>query len=175
MKKLFLFALILTAFNTAKAQYRGDDDNQKVFFSAGFELGVPSNSPFGISYGGSAKAEVHVARSLNFTLTGGYDVYSYKGSFLRFSDQQIDLHPAFIPLKAGFKYFSGPGFYAEGELGTAIQANYGSDNMFAYAIGFGFEAPINPHNDIDIGFRYEGYSENQYQVTGIRIAYRVGW
>lgn len=175
MKKLLLLILTIAAFKTATAQSRGNGDIKNFFFSGGFELGVPSNSPFGISYGGSAKAEVRVARPLGITLTGGYNVYNYKGSFLNFSGQSTNLHPAFIPLKAGLKYFVGPGFYSEGELGTALKANYGSGNMFAYSIGFGFEAPLNTYSDIDIGFRYEGYSQNQYQVTGIRVAYRVGW
>jgi opacity protein-like surface antigen len=174
MKKLILLASVLLVLNTAKAQYRSND-NQKFFLSGGFDLGLPSNSPFGVSYGGSLKAEIPIVMPISLTLTGGYDAYSYKGSFLNFSGLQTNLHPAFIPLKAGIKYFTGPGFYAEGELGTAIQANYGSDSMFAYSVGLGFEVPVDTHSDIDIGFRYEGYSENEYQITAIRVAYRVGW
>lgn len=173
MKQLLLSAIILLAFQTVNAQYHSEFDTKTFFISAGAELGIPSNTPFNISYGGSVQAELKVVKQVGVTLTGGYNIYNYKRDF--FGSTATIQHPALMPLKAGLKYYAGPGFYASGELGTTVNSNDNADKLFVYSLGIGFEIPLNQRNDIDLGFRYESYSERQYAVTGIRVAYRVGW
>jgi hypothetical protein len=175
MKKLTFVILSLIITHTIYAQRQGDGDKKSVFLGAGFELGLPSNSPLSVGYGGSLKLEIPVVQAFAVTLTGGYMSYNYKGSFLNLTDLTTDLHPQFAPLKAGIRYQLGPGFYTEGEMGDAVKLNNGSGGLFDYSIGLGFYAPLSHTSALDIGFRYEAYSENQYRQTGIRIAYRVGW
>ncbi|WP_448702450.1 hypothetical protein ACFGVR_08865 [Mucilaginibacter sp. AW1-3] len=171
MKKFLILMLIIAVFGSAHAQRRGSDDKQSVFLGAGFELGLPSNSPISVGYGGSLKAEVPFAQlPIALTLTAGYMQYNYKNTFI----ELVDLHPQFVPLKAGLRYQLSPGFYSEGELGEAIKLNNGSGGLFDYSIGLGFLVPIDRKNSVDIGFRYEAYGENQYKQTGIRVAYRFG-
>jgi hypothetical protein len=174
MKKLLLFGLILFAIKTAKAQYRGGEaDNKNIFISIGGEIGAPSNTPYNLTYGVSATAEIKLITRLGLTLTGEYTGYNYKNNF--FSGSSNQQHPAFVPLKAGLKYYTGPNFYFAGELGSTVQNNTDSGNLFVYSLGFGFEIPLDKRSDIDIGFLYQNYSAGQYQTTGLRAAYRLGW
>jgi len=175
MRKLFVLFLMFTVFSATYAQRRGADEKQSVFLGLGFDLGLPSNSPISVGYGGSLKAEVPFAQSVALTLSAAYMEYNYKDSFISFAGTPQTLHPQFAPLKAGIRYQVGPGFYSEGELGEAIRLNNGSGGLFDYAIGFGFYAPISRKEAIDIGFGYEAYSETQYRQTAIKVAYRFGW
>lgn len=173
MKKLLLFAFILFNITIAHAQYRGNANPKKIFLSIDGEVGAPSNTPYNITYGASAQAEIKLINQLGLTLAGEYIGYSYKNTL--FANSNSSKHPEFIPLKAGLKYYTGPNFYLAGELGSTIQTNTNAGNMFVYAIGFGFALPINQLSDIDIGFSYQNYSQNQYQTTGLKVAYRLGW
>src|ERR1700749_2755915 len=111
MKKLFLLFFSLIIVHEAFAQRQGDSDKKSVFLGAGFELGLPSNSPLSVGYGGALKLEIPVVQAFALTLTGGYMSYNYKGSFLNLTDLTTDLHPQFAPLKAGIRYPLCPGFY----------------------------------------------------------------
>jgi hypothetical protein len=175
MKKLLIIILTALTFNAAYAQRQGDGDKKSVFLGTGFELGIPSNSPLSIGYGASLKAEVPVAKSIALTLTAAYMQYHYKESFVNLTGISPDLNQQFIPLKAGLRYQLGPGFYSEGEVGEALKLNNGSGGLFDYSVGLGFYVPLNKMSALDIGFRYEAYSENQYRQTALKIAYRVGW
>ena len=173
MKKLFVFLLIFIAVKAAKAQYRNDKESKMIFLSAGPEIGAPSNTPYNLSYGGSATAEAKVMNQLGLTITAGYTNYKYKSSI--FGASNIETHPTFVPLKAGVKFYTSPSFYVGGELGSTIQSNNNIGSLFVYSLGFGFEIPVNPLSDIEVGFRYENYSKTQYQTTALRVAYRIGW
>ncbi len=175
MRKLLVLFLLLIAFNVAYAQRGSTDDKKSVFLGAGFELGFPSNSPLSVGYGGSLKAEVPVAKNTALTLTGAYMQYNYSESFTNLTGQTPGFHPQFIPLKAGLRFQLGPGFYSEGEVGEAFKLNNGSGGLFDYSIGLGFYVPMNKISALDVGFRYEAYSENQYRQTAVKIAYRVRW
>jgi len=175
MKKLLVLFLMFTVFGATYAQRRGADEKQSVFLGVGFELGLPSNSPVSVGYGGSLKAEVPFAQSVALTLTAAYMQYNYKDSFISFAGTPLTLHPQFAPLKAGIRYQAGPGFYSEGELGEAIRLNNGSGGLFDYSIGVGFYVPMDRKSALDIGLRYEAYSETQYRQTAIKVAYRFGW
>jgi hypothetical protein len=172
MKQFLLAILILLAFQTVNAQYRGEADNKNIFISVGPEVGAPSNTPYNITYGASAQAEVKLMNRLGLTLTGELMAYNYKSSLFAGSS---NLHPALVPLKAGLKYYTGPGFYFSGEMGSTIHSNNNVGNMLVYSLGFGFELPVNKMSNVDFGFSYQNYSQGQYQTTGLRVAYRIGW
>ncbi|RKR85263.1 hypothetical protein BDD43_5527 [Mucilaginibacter gracilis] len=173
MKKFLFVCIALFVFKSANAQYRGQTDNKNIFLSLGAEIGIPSNTPYNLTYGAAAQAEIKLMPQLGLTFSGQYTAYNYKSSLLANSD--AEKHPSFIPLKAGLKYYTSPNFYFGGELGSTVQSNNGTGNMFVYALGFGFDVPLDKHSDIEIGFAYQNYSASQYQTTGMRVAYRVGW
>jgi hypothetical protein len=172
MKYLLIAAIIIFVTHTVKAQYRGEPDNKKFFISLGGEIGAPSNTPFSISYGGSFQAEAKFTDRFAFTLAGEYTGYKYKGAFGVSSN--IEQHPSLTPLKAGLRYYTTPGFFFSGEMGTSLQNN-DINAMLVYSLGFGFEIPVNKLSDVEIGFSYQNYAQSQYQTTGLRAAYRLGW
>jgi hypothetical protein len=166
MKRNLLIAFIFCSFNVS-AQISRPLSNA---FSAGLELGITSNSVYAIGLGASAKGEFPVSNRVCLTVTAGYSTFFYKSNLFASSRT---LSPAyFIPLKAGIKYYPNPNVYIEGELGTAIETNYLKQDLFAFSIGPGFVVPINNNRGIDIGFRYEGWSDHQVRQTAIRFAYR---
>lgn len=174
MKKLpLIIIIILFAFKTTFGQYHGEFDDKKVFISVGGELGAPSTTPFNITYGTSATVEIKVIERLGLTFTGEYVAYHYKGGGLY--NSPTTQHPSLLPLKGGVKYYTSPGFYIQGELGSSLRSNNGEGNMLVYTLGFGFEIPVNKISNVDLSFRYENYDQNQYQTTGMRLAYRLGW
>jgi hypothetical protein len=142
-------------------------------FSVGLELGAPTNSIYNIGFGGSGKVEIPLIAPLSLSITAGYTSFYYKSSLVGSNTSQP---PAgFVPLKAGAKFYFGPGIYMEAEGGTAIETNYSKDKLFAYAVGPGFIIPTGKHTGIDLGFRYENWGGGRLRQTGIRAAYRIGW
>jgi hypothetical protein len=168
MKKLLLFILTIYSIS-AKAQVTTTTTKA---VSLGFELAAPSNSVYNIGTGASVKFELPVVSPVSFTLTGGFTAMYYKSNL--FNSSRTPGAAGFLPLKAGIKYYLGQNFYAEGEAGTAIETNYDKHDSFAFSIGPGFIIPMNNEKQgVDIGFRYESWS-NQLRQTGIRVAYRFG-
>jgi hypothetical protein len=167
MKKV-LTALFLMAGMLAHAQ-----TTPTKTFSAGLELGAPTNSIYNIGFGGSGKVEIPLIAPLSLSITAGYTSFYYKSSLVGNNTSQ----PAagFVPLKAGAKFYFGPGIYMEAEGGTAIETNYSKEKLFAYAVGPGFIIPTGKHTGIDLGFRYENWGGGRLRQTGIRAAYRIGW
>ena len=167
MKKV-LTALFLIAGMLAHAQTAPTKT-----FSAGLELGAPTNSIYNIGFGGSGKVEIPIIAPLSLSVTAGYISFYYKSSLVGSNTSQS---PAgFVPLKAGAKFYVGPGIYIEAEGGTAIETNYGKDKLFAYSVGPGFIIPTGKHTGVDLGFRYENWGGGRLRQTGIRAAYRIGW
>jgi hypothetical protein len=140
-------------------------------FNLGFELGIPSNSVYTIGTGASAKFELPVVTPLSLSLTGGITTMFYKSNL--FNSSRTPGAAAYVPLKAGLKYYFNRGVYAEGEAGTAIETNYDKKSVFAFSLGPGFVVPAGDKNGIDISFRYENWA-NQVRQTAIHIAYRFG-
>jgi opacity protein-like surface antigen len=173
MKKLLLLALLFCSFATAHAQ----DDVPKAAFSIGPELVIPSRSIFTIGYGASAKVEVPVYNRLDVTFTGGYSSLKYKSGIADITGI-AQPNATFIPLKAGLRYMGGSA-YLEAEGGDVIQTSNNTGNaqhnLFTFSIGPGFFFHISEKQAIDLGFRYEVWSQNTLQQTGIRLAYRLGW
>jgi predicted porin len=171
MQKLLLVFLISCIAITTYAQGNGPQANSTVL-SIGAELNIPQQSRYTIGYGASAKFELPIINAFSLTLTGGLHQYHIKSIF----DGASTGNDTFIPLKAGVKYYFDPRFYTEGELGTVIDHNDAIDqNRFTYAIGTGFLLPLNnSRNMVNVGLRYEQWSQNRLQQVGIRVAYRFG-
>jgi hypothetical protein len=172
MKQLLLAIIILIGIQTANAQYRDQSDGKNIFISAGGEIGAPSNTPYNFTYGASATAEVKLINKLGLTLSGQHLTYNFKSTL--FSNANTG-HPSLTSLKAGLRYYTGPSFFFSGELGSTVQSNNGVANMLVYSLGFGFEIPVNKFSDVEIAFSYQNYDLSQYQTTGMKVAYRLGW
>ena len=168
MKRIILVIFIFIAIN-ATAQ---DTSPIAKAFSAGAELGIPSNSIYNIGLGFSGKAEIPASNRICITITAGYSTFFYKSNLYQSS---LSPSPAgFVPLKAGIKYYFNPGVYIEGELGTVMETNYLRHDPFAFSIGTGFLIPINEKHSFDLGIRYENWSDHSLRQTAIRFAYRFG-
>jgi hypothetical protein len=80
-----------------------------------------------------------------------------------------------VPLKIGARYFLAENFYAGGELGAAIGTNSGSETSFIYTPHIGVEFPVADKSTIDLGARYEAWSNNgTSRFIGLRLAYNFG-
>ncbi|MBD1394846.1 hypothetical protein [Mucilaginibacter glaciei] len=167
MKKLIFIIFTIATF-AAHAQ----TDPTKTL-SLGFDVGAPSQSIYSIGVGGSAKLEIPIVTPVVLSITAGYNSFSYKSSLTGSNTSQ----PAagFIPIKAGGKFYFGPGIYLEAEAGSAIETNYAKDKLFAYALGPGFIFATGKHTGIDLSINYENWGGGRLRQTAIRVAYRLGW
>lgn len=156
----------------AMAGLHANAQTARTSVSAGFELGLPSQSAYKTGVGAALKAETRISGPVAISVTGGISSFGQK---VLPTQNAVDL-PAvkFIPLKAGARYYSG-NFFLEGEAGAAIKTNYDKNTLFAFSIGPGFFIPFDESKQgIEFGIRYENWG-NQVKQTGIRIAYRIGW
>lgn len=164
---LLLFALCLTI--CAKAQER-----DLKAFGLGVEIPIPTQSVYSIGIGASGKLEIPLTGNLGLTVTSGITEMYYKSGLVYALD--VPSTDTFVPLKGGLRYFLGPGVYAEGEMGNTFEIEHDKRDLFTYAIGPGFVAPINGgKNGIDVSFRYESWSNHELRLTAFRVAYRFGW
>ena len=119
--------------------------------------------------------EIPATPQFFITATAGYTSFYLKND-VKNTLQAFGLstEPAgFVPLKVGGKYYFNPLFYAEGEIGASIGTNRGSGTAFAYAPGFGVSVPLIGRNAVDIGLRYEGWSQNyNFNQLALRLAYK---
>lgn len=150
-----------------KAQ--AQDEPNHFAFSLGPELSFPSRSLYTIGGGASVKGEVYVTQKAIITGTVGYNLFDYK------SLSGAKAISYFVPLKTGFRYVSGAGGYLEGEVGDAIKTGKDKRNLFAYSVGPGFIFNIDDVESVDLGIRYESWSEHTMQQIAIRAAIRIGW
>ncbi len=170
MVKLNLFFILVFLSVVANAQ-----TDRKPAISLGPELNVPQRSGYTIGYGASANFELPVAASVNLMVAAGYHRYNHKNfGFNNYIKPGPDY---FTPLKAGVKYYPDAKLYLAGELGTVFnnKNNSGStSNLFAYSLGTGFLLPVNSEktNHVDIGLRFENWSQNRLRQFAIRVAYR---
>lgn len=183
MKKLLLmFTLVAIVASAASAQ-RTTTRRKKAApatkFSVGLELGAPTGDYnrhiFGVGIGGSGKIEIPATRQFAITATAGYTSFyfkdDYRNSLRAFG---FSTTPAgFVPLKVGGKYYFSPVFYGEGEIGAAIGTNRGNGAAFAYAPGIGVSLPLAGRNAIDLGLRFESWSQDvSFNQFGFRVAYK---
>jgi len=173
MKKiLFTIVIVGCIICTAKAQ-----QYTRSGFSIGPEINFPSQSVYNIGYGASARLDLPVSGKVGISLTGGYTKLHYKGSIVSvFGDQKPN---EFVPLKAGIIYGVGNGLYLSGELGDAMEVssnvNGNKRNLFVFGLGPGFLFGLSDKQAIDLGIRYEQWSQHELKQVAIRVAYRIGW
>jgi opacity protein-like surface antigen len=177
MKKLFLLTAIagIFAFSNVKAQ---DAAMSGPKLGIGAEFGFPMGD-FGDAYkfgvGASLLYQHPIADKLNLTGSAGY---------LNFQGKDVDIpglgtvdlgSAGFIPVKAGLRYFLAENIYVGGELGAVFGTGDGSSTLFAYSPGIGVEFPVADKSTIELGGRYEGWSnDGTSSFIGLRLAWNFG-
>lgn len=187
MKKLLLLAVVsaATVFTTVSAQRKTTTISP--LFSVGLEVAAPMSDAknlYSVGFGGSGKIEIPATQSFSITVTAGYTSFYLKDNVKNTLNAfGIDAKPAgYIPVKAGGKYYIVPAFYVEGEIGASIGVQRspvgfntltGHGTAFAYAPGIGTSLGLGGKSAIDIGARYEGWSQNgTLDQLALRVAYK---
>jgi len=170
--KFFLFALLLagTALNSVAQTRPASGQSNVGQISIGLDAGLPvgdASTVFGSVIGGSLKFEQPIATNAYFTISAGYSAYLTKS---RFKDVGLQSSFGFIPLKAGFKYYTEPGLFVEGQLGVVFSTESGGSSAFVYSPGVGYTFA----SGFELGIRYEAWSKNG--TTGqaaLRVSVRL--
>ncbi len=184
MKRLILTTAIvgILGFSSAYAQKK-DPAMSGSKLGIGAEFAFPtgnSGDAYDFGYGGSLQFQKPIANSLNFTASAGY--LNFKGKEYAYGPVTVAAKDfSAVPLKAGLRYFVAENVYLGGELGAAIGTSDGAGTAFAYAPSVGVEFPVSNKGSIDLGARYEGWSNktnNSYlpvkNFVGLRLAYNFG-
>ncbi|MHA4894763.1 hypothetical protein ACXZ1K_08430 [Pedobacter sp. PWIIR3] len=178
MKRLLLTTAIagILGFSSVNAQTK-DVAMTGSKIGIGAEFAFPTGNfgdAFDLGYGGSLQFQTPIANKLNFIATGGYLNFTGKdipgtGGTVKVADFGV------VPLKVGARYFLTENFYAGGELGAAIGTSKGSETAFIYTPHIGVEFPVADKSTIDLGARYEAWSNNgTSRFVGLRLAYNFG-
>ncbi len=156
---IVIAALFIT--NSVNAQTKEPSgDSHDTRLGIGLSLGLPTNDAFNIAVGGDLRLQKDFYSNVSGLLSLGYTNFSVKddgGSI------------GYVPLKVGVKIFPVARFYFSGEVGAAFGTDDGQGTALVYApgVGLGF------NNGIDLGLRYEGFSQNGGNLgqVALRIAY----
>ena len=177
MKRLFLLTAIAGVLGLSSVNAQTKDvamTGSKL--GIGAEFAFPTGNfgdVYDFGYGGSLQFQTPIANKLNFIATGGYLNFQGKENALGGTFTAPDR--GFIPLKVGARYFLAENFYAGGELGAAIGTGSGSSTAFVYTPHIGIEFPVADKSTIDLGARYEAWSNNgTSRFVGLRLAYNFG-
>lgn len=182
MKKLFLMLTVIAVTASTVSAQRTVIRRKKAAptpkFSVGLELGAPTGdyrNLYSVGIGGSGKIEIPATPQFAITATAGYTSFYFTDA-VRNSLRAFGLSttPAgFVPLKVGGKYYFSPIFYGEGEIGASIGTNRGNSAAFAYAPGIGVSLPLAARDAIDLGLRFESWSQNSnFNQFAFRVAYK---
>jgi hypothetical protein len=158
---IVLAVLLIT--NSVRAQTKEPSgDSRDTRLGIGLSLGLPTDDAFNIAVGGDLRLQKDFYSNVSGLLSLGYTNFSVK-------DDLGGGSVGYVPLKAGIKVFPMARFYISGEVGAAFGTDDGQGTAFVYApgIGLGF------NNGIDLGLRYEGFSQNGGNLgqVALRIAY----
>lgn len=172
MKKLFLLTAIAGMFALTNVSAQTKDpamSGQKFGVAAEFAFPTGTFGDFyNLGYGASLQFQTPIAEKLNFTATAGYLNFKAKDEF-------GGGNVGFVPVKVGARYFLAENFYAGGELGASFGTKDGSGTAFAYTPNIGVEFPVSDKGSIDLGARYEAWSnDGTLRFFGLRLAYNFG-
>ena len=181
MKKLFVLAAFLFAFNFANAQQMALGVGGNVFLPMGSFGDVVS-----MGFGGNAKFEYKLQQGLHLTGAVGYLTFSPK-------DDIIGWTYSVIPVLAGAKYYFSKGmpFYGMAEVGINFASvtvkipsysfmgqtfgggeSTASGSEFGFNFGAGYELPVGK-SALDIYAKYQSF-ESSVAGINVGVAYKFG-
>lgn len=163
LKKITIFCLLLVIVLSAKAQ------RSKIVI--GPEINLPSGNSTNassIGFGGYLKGEVGLSQK--FSITGSGGIVDFLGKKI-YGPRTQSL--SYLPVKAGLKYYTDRDFYFEGQLGASFPINGVTKTAFAWSPGAGaFIRSKKNNNQLDIGFRYEGWTTSStFGFFSLRAGY----
>lgn len=175
MKIKTLFAIIscVFIFTAAKAQIST--------IGIGPELNVPTGNSSNISSigtSGGLKAEFGLSPKTGLTINAGITSFLGRNYFGIRTPTETS-----APLKGGFKYYTSPNFYVEGQMGINIPITGNANTGFVWSPGVGTYLKLrNSDNLLDVGLRYEGWSSRRtitaisttfstFSFIGLRVSY----
>jgi hypothetical protein len=146
--------------NAQTKEPAGDSRDTRLGF--GLSVGIPTNDAYNIAVGGDLRLQKDFYSNISGILSLGYTNFSVK-------DDLGGGSIGYVPLKAGIKFFPTERFYFSGEVGAAFGTDEGQGTAFVYAPGIG----IGFNKGIDLGLRYEGFSQNGGNLgqVALRVAY----
>ncbi|MES2650092.1 MAG: hypothetical protein V4663_00055 [Bacteroidota bacterium] len=166
IKSLKIFSLLLLAVLSVNAQRSN--------IVIGPEINLPSGNSTNrsaIGFGGYLKGEVGLSEK--FSITGSGGLASFLGK--KFMGQRAATL-SFLPVKAGLKFYTESSFYFEGQLGASLPLNGTAKTAFAWSPGAGtFIKSRNSNNQLDIGFRYEGWTTSDSNTSFGFFSLRAGY
>lgn len=174
MKKLLLSLALVAGLGLAvNAQSKKDPAMGGTKIGVGADFAFPMGD-FGNFYdygvGGSLNLQSPIADKLNFVGEAGYISFTTKKDLLGNTASF-----GTVPLKAGLRYSLAENFYAQGQVGAAVSTEKNGKTAFLYAPSIGVDFPVADKMSIDVGARYEGWSNNgTSSFIGIRAALNFG-
>ncbi|TKB99375.1 hypothetical protein [Pedobacter cryotolerans] len=173
IRTLLTMLICVFIFTTTKAQIST--------IGIGPELNVPTGNSSNISsIGASAAIKVELGLSPKTGLTINSGITSFLGR--NYFGIRTPAETA-VPLKGGFKYYTSPNFYVEGQVGTNFPISGNAKSGFVWSPGVGTYLKLrNSDNQLDVGLRYEGWSSRRtitatnatfstFSFIGLRVAY----
>lgn len=164
-KSLKLLSFLLLTFLSVNAQRSN--------ISIGPEINLPSGNSTNksaIGLGGYLKGEVGLSQKFSITGSGGFASFLGK----RFLGQRAATL-SYLPVKAGLKFYTESNFYFEGQLGAVLPINGNEKTAFAWSPGAGTFLRSRNNNQLDIGFRYEGWSRMNSNTAFSFFSLRAGY
>ncbi len=177
MKKLLLSLALVAGLGLAANAQKKDPAMGGSKIGVGADFAFPmgdAGDAYKFGVGGSLNFQAPIASKLNFVGEAGY---------LTFSGKEVTVmgltykQPSYgsVPVKAGVRYFLAENFYAQGQLGASFSTEKGGSTAFVYAPSLGVEFPVADKMAIDLGARYEGWSNNgTLSFIGVRAALNFG-
>ncbi|MGF1924282.1 MAG: outer membrane beta-barrel protein [Bacteroidia bacterium] len=142
-------------------------DNPK--FGIGLNVGAPTSNQRSLALGADLRYQFDIDKQLSIPLTTGYT--RLFGAEIGNTGVDYADH-AYIPLKAGLKYFfseTGSGLYGLAEAGAAFSVGTYSGTNFVYSPAIGYSWS----NGLDLAAKYEGFNHEKINTGyfGLRLAY----
>lgn len=145
-------------------------------FGIAANVGVPTNNDYhNLTLGVDARIQFNVVKQLSVPVTVGYT--HFFGKDYQVAGVNVEAPDyAYVPVKAGLKYFfspNGSGLYALGEVGAAFGVSELSKTGFLYSPAIGYSWS----NGLDLGVKYESvskavkYTDDNMGHVALRIAY----
>lgn len=146
---------------------------QQASIGFGPEVSLPSGNLSNVSavgLGGFVKTEIEISDKFGLTAQGS--LTSFFGKKL-FGTKTPTV--TYIPVKAGLKYYTSSDFYFEGQVGAAMPKDGKAGTSLVLSPGLG--AYINKRdasNKLDLGLRYETWTNSKFNFITLRVGYLFG-
>lgn len=158
--------------------------SQRVSLGVSSEVNFPTGNAAnisGIGVGAGLKAEFRMSGKYAVTANSAYNIFIGKKYF---GNRMQNIQA--LPTKLGFKYYTTPDFYIEGQMGAAFHLNGNAKTSFIWSPGFGtYFKTANAANKISFGLRYEAWANTSYGAVsslkttsfgfvGLKLGYEFG-